>query len=155
MERKFDSNVPNLYRFLNSRSGSCIRLQNFHGAGLEGRDRRCSWLVKRAGALRETLSGRAFCPVARKTVCFHLKGGLVTIFPVARGRRVPGNFSLGPSPNAASGRRRPLHKITLLLVRPLRWLRCPFFEAVFYRDICRRGSRPLRSSRPVPSTLFP
>ena len=81
-------------------------------------------------------SGRAFCPVARKTVCFHLKGGLVTIFPVARGRGVPGNFSLGPSPNAAAGRRRPLHKITLLLVRPL-WrapgvpFSRPFFTATY------------------------
>ena len=96
-----------------------------------------------------------FCPVARKTVCFHLKGGLVTIFPVARGRGVPGNFSLGPSPNAATGRRRPLHKITLLLVRPLwRAPGVPFSETIFYRDICRRGSRPLRSLRPVHAFSF-
>lgn len=71
---------------------------------------------------RNPLRDRCFLHGSNEDSMFSLKGRFSHDIPSAtETRRVRGNFSLGPSPNVASGRRRPLHKITLLLVRPLRW----------------------------------
>lgn len=107
-------------------------------------------------ALRESHPSRAFCPAATKTVCFHLKGGLVTIFPPPRRRHgVPGNFSLGPSPTRQADVADHFIKLLYYSSGPCGGPRCPFSETIFYRDICRRGSRASpRSLRPVPVSAF-
>lgn len=115
----------------NPRSGSCNE-RNCYDCYDDGRGSRrgdrlwCSSREregKRERALRETLSGlRAFCPVARKDSMFSLKGRFSEDISSGAGDSPASRaiFHSGPSPDAASGRRRPLHKITLLLVRPLR-----------------------------------
>lgn len=108
---------------------------------------RCSFLRERTRRWnRVALSGPEifFRP---KTVCFHLKGGLVTIFPCAT-PRTESRVIFHPFRSPATGADVGDHFIKLLYYSsgPCGGPGCPFSEAIFYCDICRGGLGPLREA---------
>lgn len=87
---------------------------------------------------------------------FSLKGRFSHDIPSAAETRCPGQFFTRPrAPTQRADVADHFIKLLYYSSGPCGGHRCPFSETIFYRDICRRGSRPLRSLRPVPRTLFP
>lgn len=80
---------------------------------------------------------------------FSLKGRVSYDIPMRSIPRTESRVIFHPfrSPRDGSGRRRPLHKITLLLVRPLRWPRVSLFRGHFLpRHMSRRAWSSLRGA---------